>query len=368
MVQKVSMNIEILKPKSPRWREILANLRHDVYHLPEYAEIEAKRSHSQAEAILITQGNNVFFVPYLLRSCQDLFPQSQGSEDYFDVLSPYGYPGFLVQGDSSLSDFLPSAIQALKDALKARGACSAFFRLHPILGDRHFESFEPGTWVDNGETVSVDLDLTEAEIWAQTRRGHQSTINKCKRQELDSKVVPFHEHIDEFLEIYSETMDRVVAKEFYYFGYDYFAELLKLEDNLHLGIVTLAGQTICASLFFESCGIVQAHLGGTRTAFLKYSPFTLLLNDMRLWAKARGNTFLHLGGGVGGSKEDKLYIFKSGFSRQRHRFMTARLILDEEKYHYLVNLRAQHLGVSAAQLLETSFFPAYRQTQATLTA
>jgi Acetyltransferase (GNAT) domain len=358
------MNIEILKPQDPRWQEILAKLRHDVYHLPDYVEIEANRNNAQAEAILITEGNNLFFVPYLLRSCQDLFPQLQGSEQYFDIISPYGYPGFLAQEDSDSSDFLPLAIQTLKETLKSRAVCSAFFRLHPILGDRHVTSFEPGTWVDNGETVSVDLTLTEAEIWAHTRRGHQSTINKCKRQELESKVVPFRENIGEFLEIYKETMDRVVAKAFYYFGYDYFTELMKLEDKIHLGIVTLEGQTICASLFFESCGIVQAHLGGTKTAFLKYSPFTLLLNDMRLWAKARGNTFLHLGGGVGGSKEDKLYIFKSGFSRQRHQFRTARFVLDEEKYHHLVNLRAQHLGVSATQLLETGFFPAYRQTLA----
>ena len=171
----------------------------------------------------------------------------------------------------------------------------------------------------------------------------------------------FENYIEEFLSIYNETMDRVVAKESYYFGQDYFLELLKLGNHLHLGIVELDGQVICASLFFESCAIVQAHLGGTRTEILKYSPFNLLLHDMRLWAKERGNTFLHIGGGVGGSTEDKLYTFKSGFSRQRHRFMTARYILDPEQYHYLITLHAQALGLSSTQLLETDFFPAYRQ-------
>lgn len=359
------MNIEILQPQSSsqRWQEILAQLRHDVYHLPEYVEIEAQRSNAQAEAIVITQGENIFFVPYLLRSCQDLFDLSDLSEDCFDVLSPYGYPGFLWHiEESSLATFLPLALQSLQDTLKSRGVCSAFFRLHPILSsDLHSENESPNLFIDNGETVSIDLTLTENELWAHTRKGHQSTINKCKRLGLESKVVPFEDHIDTFLEIYNETMDRVVAKESYYFGQDYFLELLKLGDRLHLGIVELEGQTICASLFFECGGIVQAHLGGTRTEFLKCSPFNLLLHDMRLWAKERGNTFLHIGGGVGGSKEDKLYTFKSGFSRQRHRFITARFVIDPEKYDHLINLRAQTLGISSTQLLETDFFPAYRQ-------
>jgi Acetyltransferase (GNAT) domain len=301
------MNIEILQPpdSSPRWRETLAQFHHDVYHLPEYVELEARRSHTQAEAIIITQGENIFFVPYLLRSCQDPLNSSDSSENYFDVLSPYGYPGFLWHGEeSSLAKFL---------------------------------------------------------LWAHTRKGHQSTINKCRRLGLESKVVPFEDHIDVFLEIYNETMNRFVAKDSYYFGRDYFLDLLKLGDRVHLGIVEFKCQVICASLFFECEGIVQAHLGGTLTEFLKYSPFNLLLHDMRLWAKERGNTFLHIGGGIGGSKEDKLYTFKSGFSRQRHRFRTVRWVIDPQKYAHLVDLRAQALGISSNQLLETDFFPAYRQ-------
>jgi Acetyltransferase (GNAT) domain len=356
------MNIEILQPQDLRWRETLSQLRHDVYHLPDYVEIEARRNNAQAEAIAITQEENIFFVPYLLRNCEDAVGLLGSTDKCFDVLSPYGYPGFLWhEAASGFSDFVPRAIQGLQDTLKSRGVCSAFFRLHPILSDRQSDAFDASSFIDNGETVSIDLTLTEGELWAHTRKGHQSTINKCKRLGLTSRVIPFFDYRDEFLAIYNETMDRVVAKDAYYFDRDYFSGLLNLGDRLHLGIVEMEGRVICASLFFECCGVVQAHLGGTKTEFLKYSPFNLLLNDMRLWAKARGNTFLHLGGGIGGSKEDKLYTFKSGFSRQRHRFVTARFIIDPEKYRQMVDLRAQRLGVSATQLLETNFFPAYRR-------
>jgi Acetyltransferase (GNAT) domain len=355
------MDVEILEPQSPRWPEILQQLRHDVYHLPEYVEIEAARSNTKAEAIVVTEGSNCLFIPYLLRNCQDILGQIQSGEDYFDVISPYGYPGLLLhESEGSSANFANLALNQVKHALQQKDICAAFFRLHPILSDRFETSFEQDTFIENGETVSIDLTLSEPELWAHTRKGHQSTINKCKRLNLVAKMVPFESYIDEFISIYNETMNRVVAKESYYFDRNYFLELLKLKDKLSLGIVELEHKVICASLFFESCGIVQAHLGGTRTEFLKYSPFNLLLHYVRLWAKERGNVFLHLGGGVGGSKEDRLYIFKSGFSRQRHSFRTARFILDQKKYNYLTELRAKSLSIAPEKLLESQFFPAYR--------
>jgi hypothetical protein len=48
-------------------------------------------------------------------------------------------------------------------------------------------------------------------------------------------------------------------------------------------------------------------------------------------------------GGVGGGK-DSLYHFKAGFSKQTHTFLTLRLIIDEEKYSHLLELRAKSLN------------------------
>jgi Acetyltransferase (GNAT) domain len=358
------ITVEIFTPQDPQWKETLQKLPHDAYHLPEYVEIEARRNDAIAEAISITQGDHLLFVPYLLRPCSPLLGDgsTDGNSSIYDVSSPYGYPGFLWQLQADSADFVPQAIQQLRQSLKERGACTAFFRLHPILGGGQDDFFEPGTLVENGETVSIDLTLTEAELWAHTRKGHQSTINKCKRLNLVSRMVPFAQYQNEFVQIYCETMDRVGAKASYYFDQEYFSALQKLGDHLHLGIVEQDDQVICASLFFECCGIVQAHLGGTQTAYLNLSPFNLLLHQARLWAKSRGNTVLHLGGGVGGSKEDRLYIFKSGFSRQRHVFKTARFVLNQTLYNALVEQRAQVLGVSANELLNSQFFPAYRAT------
>ena len=136
--------------------------------------------------------------------------------------------------------------------------------------------------------------------------------------------------------------------------------IMSLGENIHLGIVEVDNEIACASLFFECYGIVQAHLGGTKTKYLHQSPFNFLLHYVRLWAKERGNEFLHIGGGVGGSTTDSLYTFKSGFSRQKHDFLTLKLITNEEKYYHLVNLRAKVLNTQAEALLSSDFFPVYR--------
>ena len=59
------MNIEILDLENPLWKETLQKLRYDTYHLPEYVALEAKRNHNKPEALLITEGDKIFFL-YLI--------------------------------------------------------------------------------------------------------------------------------------------------------------------------------------------------------------------------------------------------------------------------------------------------------------
>lgn len=355
------MKVRLLNTSNPLWLEILEKLPHDVYQLPEYLYVEAQRTKAIPEAILITDEDNIFLLTYLLRKCDDIIANEVLLPESFDISSPYGYPGFLLNDAAAIStEFVSKAIVTLKQILKEKSVCSAFFRLHPILNENFINVFPSETFTLNGQTVSIDLTLSESELWAHTRKGHQSTINKCKRLGFTARVVSFQEYYDEFTAIYQETMNRVQANQSYYFDDNYFRGLLELGEKLQLCIVECEEQIICASLFFECCGIIQAHLGGTKNDFLKQSPFNLLLHHLRLWGKERGNKYLHIGGGIGGSTTDSLYTFKSGFSRQRHDFLTLRLITDEDKYLELVELRAKALDTNVEELLDTGFFPAYR--------
>ncbi|MBF2064059.1 MAG: GNAT family N-acetyltransferase [Calothrix sp. C42_A2020_038] len=353
------MNTQILEVQSPTWIEILQLIRHDIYHLPEYVILESQRTNSHPEAILIIDGEKIFFLPYLLRRCHELF-DTQLESEIFDVTSPYGYPGILLnQAARNSPEFLNHAIASMKSTFRDKKVCSAFFRLHPILNKDFDQLLDSNSCRVHGETVSVNVEITNAEIWQQTRNDHRTKINWCKRAGMIAKMVSFQEYIDEFIEIYEETMNRVGASNSYYFDYNYFLKLASLADKIHLCVVEWEGQITCAGLFTECCGIVQFHLSGTRNKFLKQAPSKLMLDYVRYWAKERGNKLFHLGGGVGSAK-DSLYEFKAGFSKIRHNFMTFSLITNEEIYDDLVKLRAKSLNLDPSQLFNSTFFPAYR--------
>lgn len=354
------MDVVHLEVDDPRWPDVLRRLRHDLYHRPEYVRLDGAWNRARPMAFLARSGAEELFIPYLLRRCESLGRGSVDLDEVYDVVSPYGYPGLLLSDAARRSPrFARDAMHRLSETLRETGTCSAFLRMHPLLSDGLAELFPEGFFTAAGETVAMDLTLDEGALWKGIREGHQWTIKKCRKLGFEARMVSLRAHVECVMEIYRETMDRVQAKESYYFGRDYFATLAEMPEHVHCGVVESEGRPAAACVFFECGGIVQAHLGGTRSEFLGKSPFHLLLYSAAEWARARGNRYLHMGGGVGGSN-DRLLQFKSGFSRLRFPFSTLRLVTDEEKYRELTARRAQAAAVPVEAVAGGDFFPAYR--------
>lgn len=354
------MDSQTIRLDDPLWVHILTQLRHDVFHLPEYMSIEAQRIQAVPEAFWAVDREKQFFVPYLIRSCQELFGPDLVSDPVYDVVSPYGYPGILLnEAAKQDQNFLKLALEQLTEKLRSQHICSAFFRLHPILSEDFTQIYPPEICQETGVVVGIDLTQSEQEIWRQTRSDHRKDINRHKRSGLIAKMVDVEQHLPEFLEIYRETMDRVNAAQMYYFDQDFFHSLLALKEKLHLCIVEVENQIASACLIMECCGVVSSFLSGTKNQFLKLAPEKLLFDYVRFWAKERGNQVFNMGGGVGSAK-DGVYYFKAGFSDQRYPFLTLRLVVDPEQYTRLVHLQAALLQVDPEHLLNVSFFPTYR--------
>ncbi|HIK56791.1 MAG TPA: GNAT family N-acetyltransferase [Synechococcales cyanobacterium M55_K2018_004] len=354
------MKLQVLEPAHPLWVETVRTLRHDIFHLPQYVSLEAKRCGATPEAILLEEGDCIFFLPYLLRHCNDV-ADGEAIPDLFDVVSPNGYAGILLnQAALEQPEFISAAMEQIIQFFGDRRICSAFLRLHPIINQGFHEIYSSEACTANVETVMIDLTPSETEMQKQIRHGFREVIKKRKREGYVTKMQSLLGYVDVFNSIYEETMDRVGAAKSFYFGHDYFYQLAEeLGEHLHLGVVELEGQVICVALYTECCGIVQYHLSGTKTEFVRQSPSVLLNDYVRFWAKERGNKVMHLGGGVGGAK-DSLFHFKAGFSPLTCRLPVLRLITNPQEYRRLVELHAQGLRTSVEQLVETNFFPAYR--------
>lgn len=354
------MNYQVISLTDPLWMKTLSQLRHDVFYLPEYLRLEAHRIEATPEAFLVVEGDKQFFLPYLIRQCNEFFVDAIAPDPIYDVTTPYGYPGILVS-EAAMQDisFLETALEQFKSVLKSKGICSAFLRLNPILNQNIPQIYSSEICQETGETIWIDLTRSREEIWRQTRSDHRKDINRHRRSGHVARMVPFESYFSHFLEIYYETMDRVGANQSYYFDQTFFANLLTLKDKINLCIVEIEDQIASACLVTECCGVVHSYLGGTKNDFLRLAPEKLLFDYVRFWAKERGNQTFHMGGGAGGSK-DGVYYFKAGFSELRFQFFTLRLIIDPEQYFQLVNLRANQLKIDPDILLENDFFPAYR--------
>lgn len=350
------MHIQWLAPDDLEWSALLGAVHHDTYHLPEYGQLDAALQQATLRAVLATDGTNRLCIPLVLRNLPD-------DDTVQDACSPYGYPGPLVDAAAGVrSDFVSTATKAIANALEEAGVVSMFVRLNPLLDFGADDASGQGTTVHHGDTVAIDLTLEPDEQWRQMRSNHKRNINKAKRLNHQATLDHTWQHLDTFIEIYHETMTRVGASDSYHFPNSYFTDLHdRLNGHAHLSVVSIDDEIAAGGVFFETDGIVQYHLGGTRGQFLNHQPTKLMFDTVREWAMSRGDRMFHLGGGLGGN-EDSLFNFKAGFSPMRLPFHTWRLVTAPSHYERLVTAweRRAHQPSDGPE----GFFPAYRKPYA----
>jgi len=184
------------------------------------------------------------------------------------------------------------------------------------------------------------------------------------RKLRDSGFVGFHDcekrYLPEFVTVYTETMRRAGAQSSYFFDEAYFNLLTReLADVSHLFVALKDGEVAAATLCTICDGIVQDHLGGTRDAFLKFSPDRLVVDTERVWATEMGAHVFHLGGGVG-AQQDSIFFYKSGFSKRTHTFSTWRWIIRPEIYEELSASAERRNAANGLRAISPGYFPAYR--------
>jgi hypothetical protein len=342
-----------------QWMDVLERaFLYDVYHLPEYHALAESQGEGNAVLLVYEEQEDLIAVPLLLRSVETVAGLADAGDGWQDATSVYGYAGPIASRPQLPQAVLQRFWTAATEALRELRVVSLFSRLHPL--------FAQGAWLSGlgeivplGQTVSIDLTLSLEAQRKQYRRGHRYDLNKLGRLGLTC----FHDrdlvHASEVVEIYLETMQRVDAAEEYFFDQRYFDRLTSsLAQNVRLFVCQLEDQVISGVFYLWCNGIVQAHLGGTKSDYLKLAPIKLVVDTARLWATEQGGRVLHLGGGVG-AKEDSLFRFKTGFSDRRHEFAIWRWVLLPQVYERLCRQRARW-GEQQGLTLDSDYFPAYR--------
>lgn len=281
---------------------------------------------------------------------------------YRDATSVYGYSGPFT---SNLSPGYDNSIFAreLSELFLDNGIISVFSRLNPFIPHQKEVLRGLGSTSSPGNVVYIDLKKDPEGQRAAYNKRLKTYINKSRRLYTIKKATERAE-ILQFIALYYENMKRVQAREHYFFKEAYFFDLLASKDfkaEILLAIDNQSGAIIGGGLFLKHKRIVQYHLSGAREEYLKLNPIKFLIDEMRERATKEGYYYFNLGGGVG-NKEDSLFHFKSGFSRDSRPFELWKYVVNEDVYQDLVHEKKNING--ANNMVECGeFFPIYRCDQ-----
>lgn len=334
--------------QADQWDAIVRSFKeYDVYWLSGYSK--AFQIHGDGEPLLfffndnVTRGINVVMKRDIAKDSRFAGKIEEGK--YFDFATPYGYGGWLVEGEETDRLF-----KEYRQWLEKNDIISEFVRFHPMVKN-HDTSRLFYEVIQRGDVVHMELTSPE-DIWNNIISKNRNMIRKASKNGIKIYNGRFPEIYEKFRCIYNITMDKDEAEEYYYFGKRFYESILEdLPQNAQVFWAEKDGQIIAASIMLATNGYMNYHLSGSLRQFSSLAPTNLLLYDAALWGCANGYKTLYLGGGVG-SGEDGLFRFKRAFYKgDLNHFYIGKKIININKYMELLDMRKS--GGS-------EFFPAYR--------
>ena len=353
---RVLLSIITIK-EMEKWDIIVKSFKeYDVYHLSGY--VKKFHIHGDGDPLLFyyeesgLRAINVVMKRQITQNSNLNFKLTNGS--YFDLATPYGYGGFLIEG-AAREEHLQRMNEEYSAYCKSNGIICEFVRFHPVIKN---SALVEGLYNVStlGKTITLTLDSKE-QIRSNFSKEKRAQVRKARKSGV--KVLCGHDEelYKEFIPMYNATMDKNKAEEYYYFENDFYNCILKdLRKNTLIFYAEYQGKKIAMDLILFANKQIHGHLSAFDRKYRHLSPTALLIYETACWGCDNGYKTLHLGGGLG-CNEDNLYQFKRAFNKHSDTtFEIGRKIFDKVKYEELVKM-----WTSGRQTEEVpTFFPQYR--------
>ena len=334
-----------------KWNKIVKSfINYDVFYIAEYAE--AFKLHGDGEPILFyyedadTKAMNVI----MKRDLADIeyFERKIEKNKYFDVTSPYGYGGFIIEGKN-----YNKVNKAYRKYCKQNNIICEFVRFHLL---EHYEKKYNGKIKKIKHNIIRTIDLNPEEMLMDFEHKVRKNIKKANKNGLEIQIDTEGKTIDEFLNIYYQTMDSNDAKKDYYFTKEFFNILNTMKDNIVYFNVLYKGKIISTELVIYCNNNCYSYLGGTLNEYFDLRPNDFLKYEIIKWAYNKKIENFILGGGYG-NEDDGIYRYKKSFAPKGiEDFYIGKQIFLPKKYKKMLDIRKKDEKFDK----NTEFFPKYR--------
>ncbi|CEQ04533.1 Uncharacterized protein involved in methicillin resistance [[Clostridium] sordellii] len=323
----------------------------DIYFTKEYGLIYEKNNEGKLQQFFLESKKGKVIYNFLKRKIDII----DGLEVY-DIVTPYGYGGplFLEYRNEDLEDLIIEFKQKFEKYCKENNIVSEFIRFHPLI-ENHKNMDLYMEVVNVRETICLELDGYE-HIWSNISSKCRNMIRKAQKNNVEIFISENKDDLYEFIEIYTNTMKKNNALDYYFFQKEFFENTYKLlEGNIKIFRAIYNGKCISSALIMAYGDYLHYHFSGSDINYGRVAANNLLLYEVAIWGFKNGFKYLHLGGGYSGDN-DSLFKFKKSFAKNENKkFYIGKKIHIEKIYNELVDMRMKINGN-----VNKNYFPEYR--------
>jgi lipid II:glycine glycyltransferase (peptidoglycan interpeptide bridge formation enzyme) len=186
-------------------------------------------------------------------------------------------------------------------------------------------------------------------------------LKQAERAGVRVAIAPLEEHLETFMDLYNQTMNRTGATPRYFFPEFFYRELSGLlRDHTALAVASHKTKIVAAELVLLSKKRAYSFLAGSTQEARTVRANNLIKLGLIEWLKEEGYTHFILGGGL--APDDGIFRFKQSIAPHGTvAFRTGQHVFLEEVYSKLVTCkRNSHALQGRSWQPERGFFPQYR--------
>jgi hypothetical protein len=272
-----------------------ASATRDPHLHPHYVRLTSNYGGDKSVRVIRTElDRSVVLLPVV---CQE-------SPEGISLRGPYGFGGLLLDASEAFDSEQYAALLSQWSKLSRS-------TLRMRVTDRTAYTRWART-IEDRQVIAIDLRIPEMERWM----SYEHKVRKNVKRAIEMQVVVEHdvnlESLDEFIDVYEQTMIRRDADGEYRYSHSWFEELLKSVPGSELFVAKCSGVVVSGEILLRSVDSIYSFLGGTDRQAFHLRPNDLLKHRICEVGSLRGLSSFVLGGGR--EPEDGIYRYKRSFA------------------------------------------------------